>query len=101
SPCCPPLASWAKVVMTYLLSDFRGLWQAMQFSTRIGATSRIKLTGFVGDPTPGLAGCDAAGFDAEAPALTWDGPVSDGRGLRAARPFAAEDSGAACGFVLA
>src|SRR5262249_60293018 len=46
SPCCPPLASWAKVVITYLLSDFRGLWQAMQFSTRIGATSRMKLMGF-------------------------------------------------------
>ena len=46
SPCCPPLASWVKVVITYLLSDFRGLWQAMQFSTRIGATSRMKLTGF-------------------------------------------------------
>ena len=39
SPCWPPLASWAKVVITYLLSDFFGLWQAMQFWTRIGATS--------------------------------------------------------------
>ena len=31
--------------MIYLLSDFFGLWQAMQFCTRIGATSLRKLTG--------------------------------------------------------
>ena len=28
----------------YLLSDFLGLWQAMQFLTRIGAISFMKLT---------------------------------------------------------
>src|SRR5262249_42482094 len=32
SPCWPPLASWANVVMTYLLSVLRGLWHAMQLS---------------------------------------------------------------------
>src|SRR3954447_24319698 len=53
SPCCPPLASWANVVITYLLSDFLGLWQAMQFWTRIGATSFRKLTGA---PASGVAG---------------------------------------------
>src|SRR4051794_21370765 len=46
SPCLPPLASWANVVITYLPSDFLGLWQAMQFRTRMGATSRMKLRGF-------------------------------------------------------
>jgi hypothetical protein len=39
------LASWAKVVIVYLLSDFLGLWQAIQFCTKIGATSFKKLTG--------------------------------------------------------
>ena len=46
SPCLPPLASWVNVVITYLLSDFLGLWQAMQFRTSRGATSRMKLTVF-------------------------------------------------------
>src|SRR4051794_10222260 len=72
SPCWPPLASWANVVITYLLSDFRGLWQAMQFSTRIGATSRIKLTPF----TPALG----AGFE-EGGAVTLAAGVSPGFGF--------------------
>src|SRR5271165_7427100 len=47
SPCFPPLASCVKLVITYLLSDFLGLWQAIQFRTRIGATSPMKLTGLL------------------------------------------------------
>src|SRR5262249_38905456 len=101
SPCCPPLASWAKVVITYLLSDFRGLWQAMQFSTRIGATSRMKLTGFAGEPTPGWAGRDAAGFVAVVPALTCDRPASGFPVLRTATPLAAARSEPAGGVFLA
>ena len=65
SPCWPPLASWANVVMTYLLSDLRGLWQAMQFSTKIGATSRMKLTGWITAFGSGLT----SGFAADDPAL--------------------------------
>src|SRR4051794_20308874 len=56
SPCCPPLASWENVVITYLLSDFLGLWQAMQFWTRTGATSLRKLTGL---SAPGASGSTA------------------------------------------
>src|SRR5262245_21212815 len=66
SPCWPPLASWANVVITYLLSDFLGLWQAMQFSTRIGATSRIKLTVFIPPPGAGGVGLGAGALAAEA-----------------------------------
>src|SRR3954469_18727376 len=55
SPCCPPLASWANVVITYLLSDFFGLWQAMQFWTRTGARSLRKLTGLSAPGASGLA----------------------------------------------
>src|SRR3954470_13481806 len=64
SPNCPPLASWAKVVITYLLSDFRGLWQAMQFSTRIGATSRMKLRDFAAGAPPAFFSAGAAFFSA-------------------------------------
>ena len=48
--------------MTYLLSDLRGLWQAMQFSTRIGATSRMKLTGLPGPRRGRLASARPRGF---------------------------------------
>jgi hypothetical protein len=87
--------------MTYLLSDFRGLWQAMQFSTRIGATSRKKLTGFVGEPASGWTGCDAAGFDAEGSALICDRLESDFLGARGAFPLSVDDPWAACGFFWA
>ena len=40
----------------YLLSDFFGLWHAMQFWTRIGATSLRKLTGARGSSIPGPLG---------------------------------------------
>jgi hypothetical protein len=63
------LANWAKVVITYLLSDFFGLWQAMQFSTRMGATSRMKLTGFAAGAVAGFAGNDAAGAGDDARVL--------------------------------
>src|SRR4051812_24810473 len=41
--------------MMYLLSDFFRLWHAMQFCTRIGATSLRKLTGAGSSATAGLA----------------------------------------------
>ena len=44
-PRTPPFASWAKVVIVYLLSDFFGLWHAMQFCSKIGATSLRNPTG--------------------------------------------------------
>src|SRR4051812_5979718 len=62
SPCLPPLASWANVVITYLPSDFLGLWQAMQFLTRSGATSRMKLTGRAAVPAPAGACAGAPAF---------------------------------------
>src|SRR5580693_6713001 len=48
--------------MTYLLSDLRGLWQAMQFSTKIGATSRMKLIGLPGLFAATPSGPGGAGF---------------------------------------
>jgi hypothetical protein len=40
----------------------RVLWHAMQFSTNIGATSRMKLTGLPGLLAAALAGLEPAGF---------------------------------------
>src|ERR1700733_10363704 len=56
-PFTPPFANWAKVVIVYLLSDFFGLWHAMQFCTRIGATSLRKPTG--GGSSPRAVGAIA------------------------------------------
>ena len=67
SPFWPPLANWAKVVMLYWLSVFRALWQAMQFWTRIGATSFRKLT---------LPAGASAGFGSSARASTGATSVS-------------------------
>src|SRR5262245_31768974 len=52
--------------MLYLLSDFRALWQAMQFCTKIGATSFMKLTGACA--ASALAG-SASAFGASSPRL--------------------------------
>src|SRR3954469_15001044 len=69
SPCCPPLASWANVVITYLLSDFLGLWQAMQFWTRTGARSLRKLTGLSAPGASGLTAVVASSSTRAAPAI--------------------------------
>src|SRR3954467_4959339 len=69
SPCAPPLASWANVVITYLLSDFLGLWQAMQFWTRTGARSLRKLTGLWAPGASALTADFASSSASEAPAI--------------------------------